>query len=760
MMKHLYWAAEIGLGNMNFRNRIKKAPDFVVPILLFASLFSSFIENDDILAYILEDAAVNTCKSVIPSDFYETENVIILVIDGVRNEEAFDDPTHQYIPHIWNDLRPDGTIYTDMYITNRTATTQGHFSITTGTRSIVPLTFGTRSNNSREHRPSFFEVYRKTFDLPRSETWIISGKSQLSTCDYSLHPMWGEEFCASMEYHAGNNDHATMERLYEVVTMDSPSLVLINLKDVDEKGHFEAYEDYVNAIMIADSLVYDLWQNIQSDTHYKDKTTLFITTDHGRGLDVRTHGGTDHYNRHVMFLALGPDIKKGVEITSLCDLNDLASTTAELLGFDMPYSEGRVLYEMLEQYATSNIFVPQHQMLEGENRLSNSEEASLYPSIDANTGDIHVVWSERSAADEEQRIILLRSSSDFGETWSESETVVDDFRYYNRNYPSDITGSIGFWDGENGFETDKDVVLERTGTPLYANIKSSSDSNLIVAVNGYSVLSFPVRKELLWGVNIFLKNPGEEWIEQGFDNSEHIVANTPSLAVNDQDAWCSWTDGRAYLSVGKVEEGENILDRSFRLPDAREYDYHYRATSLAMHDEFLHLAFEFNKKNMGKIIYMKVATSDLKLDTVRRLDFGRFPSFDPRIACSGEGIYAVWADYSDHVWQIMFRRSNDQGATFGDIQQISSSSTGAWHPDIAIDGDTVVVVWEDYRDDNGEIYFIGSQDDGLTWSPETRLTAADAFSINPRVTSYKGEFYCVWQDYRDANWEIYFRKLE
>jgi hypothetical protein len=124
---------------------------------------------------------------------YEAENVIILVIDGLRNEEAFDDPLHQYIPHIWNDMRPQGTIYTQFYLTNWPFTTSGHMSIVTGARSNLPLSIGSVSNNSREHNPTIFEAYRKVFGLPGNETWIISGKNQLSTCDYSIHPSWGDE---------------------------------------------------------------------------------------------------------------------------------------------------------------------------------------------------------------------------------------------------------------------------------------------------------------------------------------------------------------------------------------------------------------------------------------------------------------------------------------------------------------------------------------------------------------------------------------
>ena len=61
---------------------------------------------------------------------YVTENVFIAIIDGLRNQEAFEDPTLQYISHIWNDLRPRGTVYKNIYTISHTSTCPGHATVT------------------------------------------------------------------------------------------------------------------------------------------------------------------------------------------------------------------------------------------------------------------------------------------------------------------------------------------------------------------------------------------------------------------------------------------------------------------------------------------------------------------------------------------------------------------------------------------------------------------------------------------------------
>ena len=52
---------------------------------------------------------------------YLTDNLFVVSIDGVRDHEAFDyefapgEIEHPYLPFIWNELKPQGTTYMEMY---------------------------------------------------------------------------------------------------------------------------------------------------------------------------------------------------------------------------------------------------------------------------------------------------------------------------------------------------------------------------------------------------------------------------------------------------------------------------------------------------------------------------------------------------------------------------------------------------------------------------------------------------------------------
>ena len=40
-------------------------------------------------------------------------NIVIITFAGLRNSESIDEPAHQYIPHIWNQMLKEGTFYND-----------------------------------------------------------------------------------------------------------------------------------------------------------------------------------------------------------------------------------------------------------------------------------------------------------------------------------------------------------------------------------------------------------------------------------------------------------------------------------------------------------------------------------------------------------------------------------------------------------------------------------------------------------------------
>lgn len=131
-----------------------------------------------------------------------------------------------------------------------------------------------------------------------------------------------------------------------------PKLVYAILPHVDSVGHSGDYKKYTESISHADELIWKIWQQIQFNPDYKDKTTLIITTDHGRHTEgvrdgFKSHGDSCEGCRHTYCVMIGPDVKKGFVYQDECFQVDIVPTVGELLGFATPACDGSSLTKAL-----------------------------------------------------------------------------------------------------------------------------------------------------------------------------------------------------------------------------------------------------------------------------------------------------------------------------------------------------------------------------------------------------------------------------
>ena len=267
------------------------------------------------------------------------QNVIIVVMDGARYSETFGSDS-LYIPHIWNQLRPLGTIWTSFFNDGLTKTDPGHSTIATGAWQIID-----NKGLGRPKQPTVFEYFRKYTSASENATAVVVGKRKLDILTYSVHPDYGAKYKASS--FISSNDTSVLSIVKNVLSCKQPQVIMINLPNVDSAGHTGNWANYLAAIQIADSLIWNLWQTLQLDTTYRNTTTLFVTNDHGRHDD--THGGFKNHGddcegcRHIFCLALGRGFQTHRSIKQRRTQCDIAPTVGELLSFPTPLSTGTSL---------------------------------------------------------------------------------------------------------------------------------------------------------------------------------------------------------------------------------------------------------------------------------------------------------------------------------------------------------------------------------------------------------------------------------
>ncbi|MFQ6104364.1 MAG: hypothetical protein ACE5OP_08735 [Candidatus Glassbacteria bacterium] len=672
---------------------------------------------------------------------YNTNSLLLVIIDGMRNQEAFEDSTHAYIPHIWNDLRPLGTIYTNFYTMVRTGTTPGHQVLLSGVRTDMVNNHGLLLSSFRSRYPTVFEYFRSSSGIPADSVWIVSGKRNLNTCDYSLHPAYGPDY-ATMSLMDIGHDTTTFDVLLDVLGDYHPRLMLINFKDVDVRGHVGTYEEYTTAIQVADSLIFELYNYLQTDDFYAGNVTLFITTDHGRIDDpnggYKHHGLGTHGDRSCFFIALGPDIKDGKVVEDVRTFIDIAPTIGELMGFDTPFAEGRVMQDMFLEVSTRKELTQTKATLTGSmpspTNVSNTSSASLFPSVAVTDTSIYILWSEEDPTSQnENRRILISNSNDGGSTWSSPETLF-----------------------ENG---------QVDGTVYRGDISWSESAGLIATVNGYygytDQLGFRTYR---WFVAYSTSTNGVGWSTPTpiFDYSSvwrTIILNPPRAALDSAEIQLDWVVESWFVAKESTDGGNSfstVLDYHKNQLITNEY---FTSHDVAMDSHNVYYIVEKNTLSSGTIYYLSLDRSTGSVELLWRIDPDSTGSFRPSLGVGNGIVHVIWNDLTDGLAGVYHRMSIDGIDSFTDPSLISEENMVAWNPDIAVSGDTLVVVWEDYRDGIGEIYSRRSLNGGSSWGEFMRETTTSGFSVHPRVDSWGGNFHLTWQDNSSGNWEIYSKPI-
>ena len=174
--------------------------------------------------------------------------------------------------------------------------------------------------------------------------------------------------------------------------------------------------------------------------------------------------------------------------------------------------------------------------------------------------------------------------------------------------------------------------------------------------------------------------------------------------------------------------------------------------------EVLHLVF-FEERDGNREIYYKRSTNggtswspDLRL--TNNAAISHFPS----IAASGAVVHVVWEEYRDGNAEIYYKRSSDAGVSWGADSRLTNNSAHSLSPSVAVAGDLVHLTWYDLRDGNSEVYYKRSDDGGLNWGIDTRLTNNPASSTVPAIAVSGTIIHIAWEEYRHGSPEIYYKR--
>lgn len=323
----------------------------------------------------------------------KTENIILITLDGLRWQEVFSGAesrllmnktyvkdtaaSHQLfwretvqqrrellLPFFWKVMAKQGQLYGNRSEGNKVNVTNkmwfsypGYNEILTGQADDTNINSNDPVNNPNQTVLEFLNKQKEfqgkvaAFSSWETFPWIINttrsgvpvngGYSKVTD-----NPSEREKLMNELMYQLPNEsggtrpDAFTFHYAFEHLKNNKPRVLFISFDETDHFAHEGEYDRYLTSAQYIDGFIKSLWDWTQSQPQYKNKTTLIVTTDHGRGDsgidDWRHHGSKMPNCDQIWFAFIGPDTPPVGEVKSEQTLyqNQLATTITSLLGIE------------------------------------------------------------------------------------------------------------------------------------------------------------------------------------------------------------------------------------------------------------------------------------------------------------------------------------------------------------------------------------------------------------------------------------------
>ncbi|WP_430418939.1 alkaline phosphatase family protein [Phenylobacterium sp.] len=180
-----------------------------------------------------------------------------------------------------------------------------------------------------------WEAFHDILNAPRSGVpvnagWDDGGDARLGRLQAETPRLWPVERFDAFTH---------LLALDALKSRAKPRVLYIAYGDTDEFAHEGHYDQMLWAIRRTDAFLAELWKTLQADPTYAGKTTLIVTTDHGRGVGNREswrHHGKGAFARsdETWLAAMGPDVVPGAGPAECGKLGQVAATALTALGLD------------------------------------------------------------------------------------------------------------------------------------------------------------------------------------------------------------------------------------------------------------------------------------------------------------------------------------------------------------------------------------------------------------------------------------------
>jgi len=119
-----------------------------------------------------------------------------------------------------------------------------------------------------------------------------------------------------------------------------PRVLYVAMNDTDDLAHSRRYDRVLDALHALDGFLWELWRTAESLPEYRGRTTLIVTTDHGRGItpaDWTDHGEDVPGSANIWLAVIGPYTPDRGEVAGAEEIHqaNIAGTLLACLGLEV-----------------------------------------------------------------------------------------------------------------------------------------------------------------------------------------------------------------------------------------------------------------------------------------------------------------------------------------------------------------------------------------------------------------------------------------
>jgi hypothetical protein len=355
--------------------------------------------------------------------------------------------------------------------------------------------------------------------------------------------------------------------------------------------------------------------------------------------------------------------------------------------------------------------------------LSNDPGDSYEPRLAIAGNNVYIIWVDGTPGPSGSPDILFRRSTDGGATFGTTINLSN-----NAGFSSEPEMAVS---GSNVYIVWRDTTLGNEEIFFKKSINDGASFGSTVYLSGISSKPInSVRPQIVANAN----NVYLVWSKGNFDQGRTDVLFKRSI-----------NNGASFGSVVNLSNNPTTLSTLQKI---------------------------FVSSNKVYVVWTEGQFNDRQILFKRNIDGGATfgdtsvitnatakDSFNPQVAGSANRVYLLWQHNAGTVGkQILFKRSIDGGATFGNITNISNGEKDSGDALLNSSGNNVYATWDDNSTGNSQIMFKRSMDGGVTFGKTVSLSNARGQSQYPDMTSFKENIYVVWQDRILGNIGIFFKR--